>query len=114
MSNECVLCSEEIEPNRYAVIESDSSLKYHPTCLHKWFSKTDIGMISRQRVKEYNIYNGDTLDGIVGVEENIRNKLQSHDEKWESWILRWIWYMIKLMCLSIMGVIGYKIFIYCR
>ncbi len=76
-SEECAVCLEKVHKvDMYAKIDSDNEAdkKYHPHCLNKWFSRSTLGLISRENVDSYSIFSAKVpIDQVSVTSRNNRS-----------------------------------------
>jgi hypothetical protein len=72
-SEECAVCLEKVHKvDMYAKIDSDQEpeKKYHPYCLNDWFSRSKLGLISREDVDSYSVYSAKTVVDTIPVSDS--------------------------------------------
>ncbi len=80
-SEECSVCLEKVhKDDMYAKIDSDNEAnkKYHPYCLDNWFSRSTLGIISREDVDSYSIYSAKVPIEQVSVSDLSDNHPDEH------------------------------------
>ena len=67
---ECSICFGPIE-NKYAIInnKNEPTYKYHVTCISKWAAFSKNGIISRETITKYTIYDNDKIESVVYTNE---------------------------------------------
>lgn len=75
----CSICLDDIvSDDMYAIIEGspEGNIKYHATCIQEWFNHKDNtksqGIISREPVNSYTIYQHDEIIANIPLQENIQ------------------------------------------
>lgn len=80
MNKQCLICLEDVE-NIYCKInhEQEKQNKYHIICLEQWFKQKTIGLITRENVNSYSIYDNDIkIEERVIYHENIISDNENH------------------------------------
>jgi len=66
----CLICRDNIiRDQEYAIInkEGENNYKYHPECLYKWIAQSRKGIVTRQKVYDYDIFFGDKFIENIDV-----------------------------------------------
>lgn len=78
----CSICLEEIQyDDMFAIIDGspEGNIRYHASCLQEWFNHKDNvlskGVISRETVNSYTIYQKDELIGTVALRDENQQRI---------------------------------------
>lgn len=65
----CIICLDELDDGcKYAVINNvDEKYKYHPECLELWTNSHSTGIITRNIINTYSIYQNDKCISTISL-----------------------------------------------
>ena len=66
----CAICTSRINGNIYTMIDNQNEKgKYHINCLEKWISRSKNGILTREEIESYSIYNNDIIIDTINFKK---------------------------------------------